>query len=85
MQVKGIILIVKSSPANGADLRDAGLIHRLGGPPRRAWQRLQYSCLENPMDRGARQAIVHRVAELDTAEVTKPAPLKWIIYPGSDY
>ena len=46
---------------------------------------LQYSCLENPMDRGARQAIVHRVAELDTAEVTKPAPLKWIIYPGSDY
>ena len=24
---------------------------------------LQYSCLENPMDRGARQAIVHRVKE----------------------
>ena len=29
---------------------------------------LQYSCLENLMDRGAWQAIVHRVTELDTAE-----------------
>ena len=31
---------------------------------------LQYSCLENPMDRGAWQAIVHEVTELDTTEVT---------------
>ena len=30
----------------------------------------QYSCLENPMGRGAWEAIVHRVAELDTTEVT---------------
>ena len=30
-----------------------------GNPP-------QYSCLENPMDRGAWQATVHGVAELDT-------------------
>ena len=30
----------------------------------------QYSCLENPMDRGAQQATVHRVAESDTTEVT---------------
>ena len=29
---------------------------------------LQYSCLENSMDRGAWWAIVHRVAELDTTE-----------------
>ena len=29
---------------------------------------LQYSCLENPMDRGAWQATVHRVVELDTSE-----------------
>ena len=32
---------------------------------------LQYSCLENPMDRGAQQAIVHRVAKkLDMTEAT---------------
>ena len=31
---------------------------------------LQYSCLGNPMDRGARWATVHRLAESDTTEVT---------------
>ena len=29
---------------------------------------LQYSCLENPIDRGAWQATVHRIAESDTTE-----------------
>ena len=29
---------------------------------------LQYSCLENPMDRGALRATVHRVAQSDTTE-----------------
>ena len=32
-------------------------------PWMRAWQPTQYSCLENPMDRGARWATVHRVAQ----------------------
>ena len=32
----------------------------------RAWQPLQYSCLENPMDRGAWQATVHRVTKSQT-------------------
>ena len=32
---------------------------------------LQYSCLENPMDRGAWWATVHRVAESDTTEATQ--------------
>ena len=40
---------------------------------------LQYSCLENPMDRGAWQAMVHGVTESDTTELTKHAALciKW--------
>ena len=32
---------------------------------------LHYSCLENPMDRGAWQATVHRVSELDSTEATE--------------
>ena len=36
-------------------------IHWLGNP-------LQYSCLENPKDRGAWRATVHRAAESDTTE-----------------
>ena len=31
---------------------------------------LQYSCLENPMDRGGWQAKVHRIAQSDTTEET---------------
>ena len=34
---------------------------------------LQYSCLENSMDREAWKATVHRVAESDTAEATENA------------
>ena len=30
---------------------------------------LQYSCLENPMDKGARQATVHGITELNTTEL----------------
>ena len=38
----------------------------LKDPLRRAWQPLQYSCLENPMDRGDWQATVHRVTKSKT-------------------
>ena len=58
-------------PANAGDIRDAGSIPgsegSLGGGHGNP---LQYSCLENPMDRGARQATVHGVAESDTTEAT---------------
>ena len=36
---------------------------------------LQYSCLENPMDRGAWQATVHGVARVNHALVIKPPPV----------
>ena len=63
--------MVKNPPANVGDERDAGLIPGLGRSPRGGHGNpLQYSCLENPMDRGAWWATVHRVKELDKTEVT---------------
>ena len=52
-----VALVVKNLPANIGDVKDAGLILGGHGNP------LQYSCLENPMDRGAWQAMVHRVVK----------------------
>ena len=58
---------VKNLPANAEDTGDTGLIPGLGRSSREGnGNLLQYSCLENPMDIGAWQAIVHKVAkELD--------------------
>ena len=47
------VLVVKNPPANGGDIRDAGLIPGSGRSPGIGHGNpLQYSCLENPMDRG---------------------------------
>ena len=66
--------MVKNTPANAGDLRDAGSGRSLGSgrsPGGRNSTLLQYSCLENPKDRGAWQTTVHRVAkELDMNEAT---------------
>ena len=49
--------------------RDLGSIPGLGRYPGEGNDyALQYSCLENSMDRGAWRATVHKVAELDTME-----------------
>ena len=49
-----VALVVKNMPANAGDLRDPVLIPGLGRSPRgEHGNPLQYSCLENPMDRGA--------------------------------
>jgi len=59
-----VALVVKNPPANAGDLRDVGSIPGSGRAPEGGHGNpLQYSCLENPMDRGARQATVHGVAE----------------------
>ena len=51
------IYMVKNSPANAGELRDAGLIPGSGRYPGGGNDNpLQYTCLENPMDRGAWQA-----------------------------
>ena len=57
-------LVVKSLLANAGDVRDMGLTPRSGrSPGGEHGNPLQYSCLENPVDREAWQAIVHRVAQ----------------------
>ena len=61
--------MVKNPPASARDARDLGLTPGLGRSPGGGnGTLLQYSCMENPMDRGARQAAVHGVAESDTTE-----------------
>ena len=55
--------MVKNLPANAGDPRDVGLIPGSGRSPGMGNDNtLQYSCLENSMDRGAWQARVHGVA-----------------------
>ena len=59
--------MVENLPASARDMRDAGVIsglRRSAGEGR--GNPLQYSSLENPMDRGARWVMVHRVAKIRT-------------------
>jgi len=52
--------VVKNLPPNAGDIRDMGLIPGLGRSPGEGHgSPLQYSGLENPMNRGAWWAIVH--------------------------
>ena len=57
----------KNPPANAGDIKNAGAIPGSGRCPGGGHDNpLQYSCLENPMDRGARQVTVHRAAKSRT-------------------
>ena len=59
--------MVKHPPENERDIRDMGLIPVLGISPGEGHGKLlQYSCLENPMDREAWQATVHIVTQSQT-------------------
>ena len=59
--------MVKNLPANAGDVRDTGSIPELGGSSGEGHGTpLQHACLENPMDRGAWQDTVHRVAKSPT-------------------
>ena len=56
--------VVKNLPANAGDVRDMVSVPGSGKSPGAGQGNpLQYSCLENPTDRGAWQTMVHRVAK----------------------
>ena len=64
-----VALGIKSPPASAGQLRDLGFIPGWGRSSGRGrGNPLQYSCLENPMDRGAWRTTVRGVAESDTTD-----------------
>ena len=66
-RVSQVALVVKNLPANAGDIRDSDSIPGSGRFPGGGHGNpLQYSCLENPTDRGAWQGTVHRVTKSQT-------------------
>ena len=66
------VLAVKNPPVNAGDIQNRGLIPGLGRSCGGGDSNLlQYSCLENPMDRGAWKAIGHGALKSQTQ-------LKWL-------
>ena len=67
--------VVKNPPTNAGDARDTSLIPGSGRSPAVGNGYLfQYSCLENPMDRGAWWSTVHGVVRVGHDLATKPPP-----------
>ena len=67
MWISQVVQLVKNLPANTGDARDVGLISGLGRFPGIGnGNPLQYSCLENSMDRELWQATVHEVTKSRT-------------------
>ena len=59
--------MVKNPPVNAGDINDTGSIPESGRFPGGGHgNSVQYSCMENPMDRGAWWALVHGVAKSRT-------------------
>ena len=62
-----MVLVLKDPPAKAGDVRDVGLIPGSGRSSGGGHGNLlQYSCLENPMDRGAWCSTVHGAAKSQT-------------------
>ena len=61
-----VALVVKNLRANAGDVRDVGSAPVLEDPLEEGTASLQYSCLENPMDRGDWSATVRRIVKSRT-------------------
>ena len=67
LRASQVVLVVKNPPANAKDVRDAGSIPGSGRFPGEGnGDPLRYSCLGNPMDKGAWWATVHGVSKSPT-------------------
>ena len=65
--VSHMVLVVKNPPASARDVRDTGSIFESGRAPGAGHgNSLQYSCLENPMDRRVQMSTVHWVTKSQT-------------------
>ena len=65
--ISQMTLVIEDLPVNAGDIRDAGSIPGSGRSPGGGHgNSLQYYCLENPMDRGALWAMVHKVTKSRT-------------------
>ena len=70
-----VVQVVRNLFASAGEVRDAGLNAGSGRSPGGGHGHpLRYSCLGNPMDRGARQATVHGVARGGQDLATKQHP-----------
>ena len=72
--------MVKNPPVNVGDVRDPGSMPGLERSPREGnGNPLQYSCLENAMDRGAWWAIVHGVTKsrIQLKRLSMHRPKEW--------
>ena len=64
LQLGPALWLSQNPPASAGDTGDVGSIPRSGrSPVGENGNSIQYSCLENPMDRGARQATVHAITK----------------------
>ena len=88
LQASQVVLVVKKPPAIAGDIRDADSVLGSGRSPEEGkGTPLQYSCLENPMDRAAWWATVHgvtksqtRLKQLSTAQSSYGNYMRYYIY-----
>ena len=72
LRASQVALVIQDTPGNAGDLRDSCLIPGWGRsrPGGGHGSPLQHSCLENPRDKGAWRATVHKVPRADTTKAT---------------